>query len=594
MKKEAVRHTGAFPDVYLTDRRTLVVSIRTAKQDLRSVCIYYFSRTTPEIRQKRDMQLYLRDSLFDYFRVEINFRQVARYQKYFFEFKTKNSGTVYYQATGFGEHEPEEGFFEFLYANETEVVKVPDWTKGQVFYQIFPERFANGDRRNNPENCEAWGSKPSRDNFMGGDLKGIIEHIPYLKELGIQCVYLNPIFKADFNHKYATTDYFEIDPEFGTKEDLRDLIEKLHQSGIRILLDGVFNHCGIHFEKFQDVIKNQENSKYKDWFYIDHFPLEISHHGYECVGAYKFMPKLNTGNPDVRNFILQVMDYWIREYHIDGWRLDVADEVDESVWRSARLILKSKYPDIMLLGETWGTGARLMDGSQMDGIMNYVFRDAVVDFVAKGTIKANEFDSRIQKMLSDYPWPMNEAMFLPLDTHDTERFLTLCQDDTRKLKLAVSIQMCFVGSPNVYYGDEIGMTGENDPDCRKCMIWDADKQDQDLLEFYKLLIAFRKGSSAVRSGNFLANYCQGMVYGFVRTDVTESVYVLVNAGEKKADCKLPVLKEGKYKNILNNEEHLTVAETPDGAMNSDAVSYKGHISLELQPYEVIILQEMKA
>lgn len=197
-------------------------------------------------------------------------------------------------------------------------MEVPEWAKGQVYYQIFPERFKNGDTANDPEGCVPWGTPPTPENYMGGDLKGILEKLPYLRSLGVDCIYLNPIFQGDFNHKYATTDYFHVDPAFGTEEDLRELISQLHASGMKLLLDGVFNHTGIHFPPFADLLEKQEASAYRDWFHVTKFPIETTPHHYECVGAYPYMPKLNTANPEVREYILSVMEYWIREFHIDG------------------------------------------------------------------------------------------------------------------------------------------------------------------------------------------------------------------------------------------------------------------------------------
>ena len=517
MKIEAIRHTGTYPDLYLKDRRTLVITLRTAKRDCHFCKIHIFPRTDPEKIRGIEMKCILRDRVFDYFQTEIRFSKVARYQKYYFEL-SDGAASWYLNSWGIYETEPSDGYFEFLYANRTGIVQVPEWSRGQVFYQIFPERFCNGDPGNDPADCVKWGSVPTRENYMGGDLRGMIKKLDYIGALGAECIYLNPVFEADFNHKYATTDYFKVDPMFGTDEELRELIAKAHGRGIRVVLDGVFNHTGIHFKPFEDVLEHQERSEYREWFYITEYPVRISHHCYECVGAYKYMPKLNTANPEVRRFILSVMEYWVREYQIDGWRLDVADEVDEGVWTEARMLLKEKYPHILLLGETWGAGLRLMNGAQMDCMMNYIFRDAVRDFIGYEKIDAAELDHRLQSMLADYPEEMNQAMFLPLDSHDTERFSYFCGGNKRKVLLGAALQMCFVGSPSLYYGDEIGLTGDNDPDCRKCMVWESEGQDRELLEWYKKLIALRKKEPCIKTGKFTANLCEGRIYGFIRHD----------------------------------------------------------------------------
>ena len=333
MNRGAIVHSGILPDVYPENRRLLSFRLRTGREDAAECVLVIYSRTTPDRIRKFRMQCALRDGEADYYSVEVPFSKVARYQKYYFEIKGRDGEHLYLTTWGLQEKTPEDGFFEFLYANGKDCLRIPEWAPGQVYYQIFPDRFRNGCTENDPPDCAAWGSVPDREHFMGGDLQGILEKLDYLAALGIQCLYLTPIFKGDFNHKYATTDYFEIDPCFGSKEEFTSLVEGCHERGIRILLDGVFNHCGTHFAPFMDLLEKQEESSYKDWFFVTEYPVRLSHHSYECVGAYKWMPKLNTANCEVRKFILEVMDYWLGNFHIDGWRLDVADEVDGSVWR---------------------------------------------------------------------------------------------------------------------------------------------------------------------------------------------------------------------------------------------------------------------
>lgn len=605
MNLGAVRHQGTFPDVYLRDRRTLIITLRTGRQDAEKCIIHYFARTTPELVKDQEMIFCGRDNLYDYYRVELQFHRVARYQKYYFEIVPKRSlcldekgdkeKPVYLSAYGIDEKRPADGFYEFLYANRTGIVDPPEWTKGQVFYQIFPERFADGNADNNPDGTMAWGSRPDRDNYMGGDLAGVREHLDYLESLGIDCIYLNPIFCGDFNHKYATTDYYHVDPQFGGDEEFAALVSRIHQKGMKIILDGVFNHCGIHFPYFQDVLQHQDQSRYKDWFYISSFPIDITHRDYECVGAYKYMPKLNTGNPEVRNYVLDVMDYWIRKFHIDGWRLDVADEVDEGVWEEARLLLKTRYPEIELIGETWGSGLRLMNGAQMDSIMNYVFRDAVRDFIAWETIDAEGFNSRIQKMLADYPQEMNQAMFLLLDSHDTERFLTLCGGNKDKFRLAVILQMMFVGSPSVYYGDEIGMDGENDPDCRKCMVWEEENQDLALRDLYVQLIRLRHEEAAVRIGQLITDVCDERVYVFTRIQGGEAIVTALNAGDAARNVRIPTRSAGKYMDMLRGKTYTATRisnESAGATWLGDKVNYQGELIINMNPYGATILKEV--
>lgn len=588
MNKEAVRHTGTYPDLYLKDRSTMVLTLRIARQQAVSCRIVYFSRTAPQEKKQAEMFCAFRDRLFDYYRAEVSPDRVARYQKYYFEISEKDA-KWYYSTYGIRSDPPGRGCFEFLYANSTGIAEVPEWSRGAVYYQIFPERFCRGEPCDDAMNYEEWGTLPTKENYMGGNLKGILDRLDYLEWLGVECIYLNPIFSADFNHKYATRDYFEIDRMFGNAEIFRQLVEELHRRKMRIILDGVFNHTGIHFPQFQDILKRQEESAWTDWYHIRKYPVTVSEDCYECVGDYKYMPKLNTGNPQVREFVLGVMEYWIREFHIDGWRLDVADEVDESVWLEARIRLKEKYPQSLLLGETWGSGFRLMNGLEMDCIMNYTFRDAVCDFFAQEAIDAEEFDGRLQQMLAGYPEPMNQAMFLPLDSHDTERFLYCCGGNIERLKLAVIFQMTFVGAPSVYYGDEVGLTGANDPDCRRCMVWDHAKQDRELLQLYRELILLRRRKQCIKTGRYTVNLCEGRLYGFARFDEKQEVYTILNADDRPRMAEVPVFYKKKHIDWRSGREYLADPAGDRTYLNSDIRDYGGRIRIRMEPMSAVIL-----
>lgn len=588
---QGIRHTGTFPDIYINSRKHLVISLRVAREETRECTLYYFSRDHKEKVLASQMQIQYRDGLFDYYISHIELSQVARYQKYYFRITGIDGEEKYVTATGIYEEVPTTGYYEYLYANDTDVLQIPDWAKGQIFYQIFPERFAKTDDAG-PEQMEPWGTLPTRENYMGGTLRGITEHMNHIKDLGVGCIYLNPIFTAKFNHKYATIDYKEIDPQFGTKDDFRTLVETAHKYGIRIVLDGVFNHTGTDFFAFKDILEKQEKSKYLDWYYITKFPVEISHKNYECVGAYKYMPKLRSGTPEVREYIISVMEYWMDEFGIDGWRLDVADEVDPEVWNEARVRLKQKHSDALLLGETWGNGFSLMNGSRMDSIMNYVFRDATLEFVADTTIDAEEYANRMQTMLSNYPEEMNQAMYLVLDSHDTERTLFRCGEDIAKMKNAVAIQMMFPGAPAVYYGDEIGMTGDNDPDCRRCMEWDENRWNRSLLDYYQKLGKIRNSYSCIKTGKLLVNENEGRILGFIRWDEKDEIVVIVNSGDKEQTMTIPVLTEEDYLELETEKTYAAEPWNHTCGCNGDIYSYQGQIKLTMGAYETKILRRM--
>ncbi|MCR5671002.1 MAG: glycoside hydrolase family 13 protein [Butyrivibrio sp.] len=562
MKKEAVLHLNSEDFIYPIARNRLVVKIRTAKSDISKCSIIYFCRTTPEIKNSIELSKNCSDDLFDYYEGKIEFSKVARYHKYYFKL-TGNDGTdQYYSATGFSKKEPQDGCFEFLYANRGDVISYPGWAKGTIYYQIFPDRFANGDKANDPADVQPWGTPPTRENFMGGDLKGVRDKIPYLQDLGIEVIYFNPIFEGDFNHKYATTDYYRIDPIFGTNEEFGEMVKELHKAGIRVVIDGVFNHTGIHFKQFEDVIEKGSHSKYYDWFLSNkEKDISVTHKDYECVGAYKYMPKLNSSNPQVRDFILDVMDFWIREYDIDGWRLDVADEVDSAVWQAARTLLKERYPGIILLGETWGFGGSLTTGKRLDSVMNYMFRDALRDYYGLEKISASEFDARIGRMLALYKTETTDLLYNLLDSHDTERFLFYCGGDVKRLKLAVAFQLLFKGSPAIYYGDEVGITGDNDPDCRRCMEWDEGRQNKELLSWYKTLIKLRKDHTCIRTGSYKAVSCSDVddLLVFERADESEKIRVLICKGSSGKTVRVEGIAGAT--DLITNE---IITADPDG------------------------------
>ena len=592
MNIPAVQHHAGYPDVYLASRKRLVVTIHAAAGDIKTCELLVFPRTAPEKISSYPMQRVIRDQVRDHFTAEVITTDTLRYLKYYFRL-IDNTGKLYFQnALDTSENEPRDGFYEFLYANETNVLKIPEWPKGVIYYQIFPERFADGNPSNNPPGCQEWGTAPNRENYMGGDLAGILEKLEYLDSLGVECLYLTPIFKGDFNHKYATTDYLEIDPSFGSKETFRELVETCHKYGLKIILDGVFNHCGIHFAPFQDVIEKQELSRYCNWFYIKRFPVEVSETDadYECVGDYGYMPKLNTANPEVQSYIYNVMAFWLNEYHIDGWRLDVADEIDPSLWARIRYRIKSAYPDCLLLGETWGDGFSLLDGKSVDSNMNYVFRDSVRDFFARGSIDAKMFNHRICQMRSHYPEEIRQALFQPLDSHDTERFLWNCKGDIRRLKLAVLFQMCFPGAPSIYYGDEIGLNGDNDPDCRRCMEWEKEKQNTEVLSFYKKIISIRKSYSCLRTGNIIPLVCKKMIYGYLCQSENQQIYVLMNGTEEEYEVRLPVLEIARYKNLLTGESYEAEKLVNTKYFNEDMIPCRGSIKLSLKAFEGIVLK----
>jgi len=555
---ESILHQPFGSFAFPIGENTLRIRIRIKKNEVTKVTVLVGDRYQPIERDKLiEMGRIASDEWFDYFQADL-FLQTRRFRYCFYiEGKADN---VWYGDKGITRDRQYAGDFQFPFINEADLFNVPEWVKEGIIYQIFPERFANGDKDNDPKHIAKWGDKPKPNNFFGGDIAGIIEKLPYLENLGINVIYLTPIFEAPSNHKYDTTDYYKIDPHFGDLLTLKKLVAESHKRGIKIILDAVFNHCGYNFFAFQDVLKNGENSRYKDWFYIESFPVITKPKpNYETfANDIATMPKLRTSNKEVRKYLLDIARYWIKEADIDGWRLDVSNEIDHSFWREFRQAVKKEKEDVLIIGEIWHDSAPWLEGDQYDSVMNYLFRDAVYDFVAKKSIGVASFDARLTKARMKYKDQANYAMFNLIDSHDTERFINSVDFNESRLKLAAFIQMTYLGMPMVYYGTEVGMTGYNDPDCRKTMVWDKDKQNDDLLAYYQRLIAIRKANPALAKGDFNSFIVDELrqIYGFIRRYGEDIAVVIINSlpVEQHIEIELP-FKAKEVQELVNNKQY---------------------------------------
>ncbi|MBT2757986.1 alpha-glycosidase [Mesobacillus foraminis] len=544
MLKEAIYHRPKNNFAYAYDEQTIHIRIRAKKGDLTKVELLYGDpyvwKNGTWQRDIITMQLAGSDGLFDYWFAEI--KPPSRRLRYGFKCINETDET-YYTERGFQEREPNriDSYFCFPFLNAVDVFKAPEWVKNTIWYQIFPERFENGDSQLNPLGTLPWGGKPSPRNYFGGDIQGIINRLDYLEELGINGIYLTPIFKAETNHKYDTTDYMELDPQFGDKKTFAELVEQCHKRGIRVMLDAVFNHSGTSFAPFKDVIENGERSAYKDWFHIRKFPLiEEGQLNYDTFAFAEVMPKLNTENPEVKDYLLKVAKYWVKEFGIDGWRLDVANEVDHQFWREFRQAVHSIKQDVYILGEIWHDAMPWLQGDQFDAVMNYRFTNAVLDFFAKETTTKSEFQQEIIHVLQSYPESVNEVAFNLLGSHDTERILTIAEDNKDNLLHMFLFQLSFPGSPCIYYGDEIGMTGGNDPGCRKCMIWEEGKQDRDLLKNVQELITLRKQVPLFGNGGaFQWTNVHPDIISYTKTSSEDQLLIMINRGTEPLKVTVP-------------------------------------------------------
>lgn len=421
----------------------------------------------------------------------------------------------------------------------------PYWLQDAIFYQIFPDRFANGNPSNDPANVHKWGAPPTNWHFQGGDLRGVIQRFDYLLELGINAIYLNPIFQSPSNHRYNTNDYYMIDHKLGDMADFDALIDVAHRNNVRVVLDGVFNHCGRGFFAFNDVAENEENSAYRDWFHIHKFPLyaygpgEAEH--FEGWWKFKSLPKFNTNNPAVRKYIFDVGRYWI-ERGADGWRLDVPNEIDDDVfWAEFRHVVKDANRDACIIGEIWLADRRWVGDGHCDGLMHYPLRAAILDCLM-GRQNITWFANTVEYLYNLYPRENTFAMFLTMGTHDTERVLTMLGGSIDKLKMAYLFHFAWPGSPSIYYGDEIGLEGGKDPECRGAFPWDPADWKADLHSWVQNLISIRKARPSLRRGDYnrvIVDETTG-IYAFVRTLGEEKTLIVWNTSNRQKEFTISV------------------------------------------------------
>ncbi|MEO6867425.1 MAG: glycoside hydrolase family 13 protein, partial [Gaiellales bacterium] len=476
----------------------------------------------------------------------------------------------------------------------------PDWVKDAIFYQVFPDRFKNGDTSNDPAGTVPWGTPPQNDNFFeGGDLQGVQQGLSHIENLGANAIYMNPIFTSPSNHKYNTTDYDHVDPELGGDQAFTSLMTKVHADGMHLILDGVFNHTSNEHAWFKDVIAKGQASPYWSWYKVNRWPItthvdskgvlrsdDYVGWGAGMGGPYATLPVLDQTNPQVRDALFtgpnSVVRHWLRDGKIDGWRMDVADEIAPEVWRTARQVIKSENPNAYMVAESFHDASGMLKGDEFDGAMNYAyFQQPAVDFFAKKSINSDAFVNRLK---NGYSQDAKLEMLNSLDSHDTPRFITQAGGDWYRARPAAIFQLTYQGAPSIYYGDEIGMEGGPDPDSRRAFDWTAanaadkaanagtlasnvhatldasgaDKATQ-LTSLYEKLIATRKGSDALRRGDFnvLATHNMNDTLSYRRSVPGDNhdVLVALNNDTSGHDVVIP-----------------TQAFAPDGTKYTDALS----------------------
>ena len=457
----------------------------------------------------------------------------------------------------------------------------PAWVADAVFYQIFPDRFASSDRVVKPGPLEPWDAPPTHNGYKGGDLLGIVDRLDYLSELGINALYLTPIFSSASNHRYHTYDYYGVDPLLGGNDALRELLDAAHGRGMRVILDGVFNHSGRGFWPFHHLVENGNQSPYVDWFHIDRNVLEerglrpyptrddmraieaeagparhregmVSQRqlGYRAWWDLPALPKLNTNNPHMREHLLGAAEHWLR-FGIDGWRLDVAEEIDAGFWHEFRERVRAVNPDAYIVAEIWREKPQWVAGDTFDALMNYPLTEALLSFTAARQLdleviatqheyrdfvrpmEGRQFLERLEHLVSMYRPQNVSALLNLLGSHDTARYRTVAGGDVASYRLALLTIMTLPGAPCIYYGDEIGMEGRHDPDCRRAFPWDESRWDRGLLAYSRAVVALRNAHPVLRRGDFSALTANDDAVAYGRSGHGAAV-VALNAGDAPA------------------------------------------------------------
>ena len=650
MEYSAIYHDMDKRFCYAIDKDLFVIRVQVKKDDMKEIILHCEDKYIPMERKDTKKTILMKkiatSQFHDYYEAQLQMHLICL--RYYFEFTDTHGEKIYY-----GNYE----FYKECITNrdrmfdcpqnlrEEEMFEVPDWAANKVVYQIFPARFAASQQVDK----EQWYKAPiSSMDDLHGDLRGIIEHLDHVQNLGIDVLYMTPIFKSYSSHKYDIIDYYQIDPSFGTTEDLRELVQEAHKRGMKIVMDAVFNHTGREFFAFEDIMEKGEKSKYLDWYYIEKFPLEsergeipnykcfgyyggmpklnlknpevekfftdvacywikvmdavFNHTGreffafedimekgekskyldwyyiekfplesergeipnYKCFGYYGGMPKLNLKNPEVEKFFTDVACYWIKECDIDGWRMDVGDEISHYFWKNFRRAVKAVKKDMLIIGEIWHYAGDFLEGDEWDTVMNYPFYLNMIDLLADEKIHVSQFVQNLGYLKGRLNKKCYPLMWNLIDSHDTARFLHLCNGNKKKQHLAAAFQLLLPGMPMIYYGDEFAMPGANDPDCRRGMYWDEEYQDKEMYEWYKQLLWIRKKHACISEGELIGSITKDEeeTIVLIRKNVEETIALIFNCSSNARNFSE---YEGKY-NLLRDEPFDGKVEGLDAAV----------------------------
>ena len=548
-----------------------------------------------------ELRKYAETDRFVFWGVQVEFRSSVA--KFSFAATTKDNLNLYLGTSGIANFiSPSEkwNYDSSVYQRHI----IPDWVYGSVMYQVFPERFANGRSAINPKNTVEWGSVPTRLDFQGGDLYGVIDKLDHIESLGVNILYLNPIFLSGSTHKYDSWDHFKVDPTLGGDDGLKDLISNCHDRNIKVILDCSLNHVHPRHFAFQDIVKNGEKSEYKNWFTIFDYPVRLIHRPHLYANTYKVgwdgneeeykrylektfdetkvpvevrdddgpivepsykawwgvpdMPKVNFESKEARQWALDVTKHWIENFDIDGWRMDVAKELDFSFWKEFRDIAHKANKDTLLISEIFGDTSQWLQGDRFDGTMNYSFREAMTDYFATKRINNKEFADSLANLYSMYSFEALSSCQNLLSSHDVKRFLNRCGNEEDGILGAIFLQATFPGIAGIYYGDEIGLGGADDPFNREPFPWHNEESwNSTILDYTKKLMNIKKSSSIFKYGRFELLDDNEQFVAFRRILKDESMLCIINRSKSNDDF-----------NIISNAHSVNVIHG-DCAANLD-------------------------
>lgn len=560
MKKEAIYHRMLSEMAAGLDDGTIVFRLRTARDDVESVTLLFgdrSSRTDPIPLIESKMEIIGSTKVWDWYEVVLK----CPYMRVCYAFKIVGSAgeVAYYYGDQIEDELPlaRSEYFQIPYNHRADRAKIPSWLPDAIVYNVFPDSFASGrrciagsaeDRYFEGEICRGW---------RGGTINGIRANLDYIAGMGFNTLYMNPIFAAGEYHKYDTIDYYHVDPVFGTNEDFRKLVEDCHRRNMHVIIDGVFNHAGWHFIGFKDCIEKGKASRYWSWFHRLEEPVIVPDNwdvypGYECFGYERMMPKLAMDNPETSDYFCNVGSYWVREFGIDGWRLDVADEVPDVFWRKFRNAVKSVNPECALIGEVWVNANHWLDGSMFDSVMNYDIWRHGKRFFADMSIDAEEFDSRVTDMRTRYRIQHLYGGMNLLDSHDISRFYSLCGESYEKWRLAEVFLFTFPGMPTVFYGDEKGIPGILEKDFRQAMSWD--RPDGQMHSLISKLAAIRTEHESLRRGTYRTVKTEDGFYSYSRENDNERIIIALNRNNFTVpmECDDVIFSEGLDGDVLSS------------------------------------------